>query len=373
VTNATYDAHAPRRRARFRLRRASSRRGRAFAPLFLLTLATSLACDNTASSTPSTAPSQRTVVVFTAHDRVFSEPILHAFEQRTGITVLPVYDAEAAKTTGLINRLLARGDNPECDVLWNNEVVQTEALAQAGLLEPYRSPSAERIPARYRDRHDRWTGFAGRLRVFVYNKTKFPLTEPPATLAAFTDPAYRGQGVIALPYYGTTFTHVAVLNQRLGPERLKGWLERARDNGTAFAPGNGAACDLVATGERAFGLTDTDDARGAQLEGKPIAVAIPDAAGDGAILIPNTVAFVKGAPHPAEAKELIDYLLSAEVERQLAEMPSAQIPLGTDLGDVKTPWDALLKEHPPRELPVEEIARSRTELIEVLRDMGLGR
>src|SRR5688500_6101495 len=110
-----------------------------------------------------------TVVVFTALDRVYSEPILKSFEKASGIKVAPVYDAESAKTTGLINRLLARRDNPECDVLWNNEIVQTEALAQQGLLAPYESPSTKRIPEQYRDPRYRWTGFAARLRVFIYN------------------------------------------------------------------------------------------------------------------------------------------------------------------------------------------------------------
>lgn len=343
--------------------------GRLFA--LLLMCATTSACDDeSAIHSPATAPT-RTVVVFTAHDRVYSEPILRAFEARTGISVKPVYDAEAAKTTGLINRLLARRDDPECDVLWNNEPVQTEALAQAGVLEPYRSPSAARIPEPFRDSAGRWTGFAGRLRVFVYNKQKFPRTAPPASLAAFTDPARRGQGVIALPYYGTTFTHVAVLHERLGREGLSEWLRRTQANGTAFAPGNGAAVDLVASGERWFGLTDTDDARVAMLEGKPIGVAIPDPA-DGAILIPNTVALIKGAPHAEPGKQLIDFLLSAEVERKLAEMPGAQIPLGADLADVEMPWSAMLKDAPPRDLPIEAIARSRKELIELLRGLRLG-
>jgi hypothetical protein len=35
------------------------------------------------------------VVIYTSLDKVFSQPILEAFEKRTGIKVLPVYDSEA--------------------------------------------------------------------------------------------------------------------------------------------------------------------------------------------------------------------------------------------------------------------------------------
>lgn len=43
--------------------------------------------------------------------------------------------------------------------------------------------------------------------------------------------------------------------------------------------------------------------------------------------MPNMVSLVAGAPHADEGKRLIDYLLSAEVERRLAESDAVQIPL----------------------------------------------
>jgi iron(III) transport system substrate-binding protein len=335
----------------------------------LLALAVQAACSRRDAASPPADPKR--VVIFTALDRIYSEPILLAFEKRTGIHVEAVYDAESAKTTGLINRLIARRANPECDVLWNNEIVQTESLAQIGLLAAYDSPSARRIPEQQRDPQWRWTGFAARVRVFIYNTKKFPGTPPPASLSTFVDAKYRGQGAIAQPYYGTTFTHVGVLRQRWGDAKLAQWLNGAVDNGCAIAPGNGAVRDLVASGERSFGLTDTDDANLALLEHKPVKVLIPDP-DDGAILIPNTVALIKDAAHPAEARALIDYLLSAAVERELALMPGAQIPVGTDLQELCTPWTGLLAQAPAKPLDVKRIAAGRKDLIELLRHSKVG-
>src|SRR6476661_7022367 len=51
---------------------------------------------------------------------------------RTGIIVRPVYDNEAAKTVGLVNRLIAEKNNPQCDVFWNNEELRTHQLAHDG-------------------------------------------------------------------------------------------------------------------------------------------------------------------------------------------------------------------------------------------------
>ncbi len=311
------------------------------------------------------------VVVYTALDRVYAEPILQRFEQETGIEVLPVYDAEAAKTTGLVNRIIARRDNPDCDVLWNNEVVQSQHLADLGLLAPYESPNAARIPAGFRDPQHLWTGFAARARVIIYNTNQLTPDSVPTSLDAFTNEQWRGQTTIALPYFGTTLTHMAVLRQRFGDDRWTAWLQDLLANDTLVAPGNGPVRDLVAAGEAAFGLTDTDDAHGAILDGKPVAVVLPND-GHGPVLIPNAVSLIANAPNADAGKQLIDFLLSAEVERALAASRSAQIPLGTDLADVVTPWDALLQRDTPG-FDTEQAAADKEAVIETLRRVGFGR
>ena len=53
------------------------------------------------------AKKDKEVVVYTAVDEVFAEDVIHDFEQETGIKVNVVYDTEANKTTGLVNRILA--------------------------------------------------------------------------------------------------------------------------------------------------------------------------------------------------------------------------------------------------------------------------
>ena len=51
------------------------------------------------------------VTVYTSQDQVYAEPILREFEQQTGISVRAVYDSEAVKTVGLVNRLIAEKAN----------------------------------------------------------------------------------------------------------------------------------------------------------------------------------------------------------------------------------------------------------------------
>jgi iron(III) transport system substrate-binding protein len=49
------------------------------------------------------------------------------------------------------------------------------------------------------------------------------------------------------------------------------------------------------------------------------------------LLIPNTVAKVRGGPHPTEAGKLIDYLLSEETEEILARSDCHNIPVRNTL------------------------------------------
>ena len=91
--------------------------------------------------------------------------------------------------------------------------------------------------------------------------------------------------------------------------------------------GNAVSRDLVVQGEVPVGFTDTDDVNVAIQAGKSVEMVFPDKDGIGTLLIPNTVALVKGAPHPEEGKKLIDFLLSREVESKLAFAESMQIPV----------------------------------------------
>src|SRR4030042_1932745 len=116
--------------------------------------------------------SERSVVIYASVDQVYSEPILKAFQEKTGIQVRTVYDVEASKTTGLVNRLIAEKDRPQADVFWSGEFAQTILLKEKGVLASYASSSAMDIPSPYRDPQDYWTGYAARGRVLIINTDK---------------------------------------------------------------------------------------------------------------------------------------------------------------------------------------------------------
>lgn len=285
---------------------------------------------------------QPEVVVYVAVDRGNSEPILKQFEQESGIRVRALYDAEAAKTTGLVTRLLAESDRPRCDVFWNNELAQTLLLAERGLLSSYLSPQAAEIPKHLKDDDGYWTGVALRARVIVYNTKHVKPEEAPRSIFDLTKPQWRGKVAIADPQFGTTRTHVATLFAALGPERAQQYLNDLLANEVRIVDGNAMVKNLVAKAHPDaspvfVGLTDTDDVLSGQAEGDPIAMIFPDQDTIGTLLVPTTVCLVNRAPHGDAARQLVDYLLSERVRSELTGddsgyMPVRPVPLDTEVG-----------------------------------------
>ncbi|MCM2257258.1 MAG: ABC transporter substrate-binding protein, partial [Vicinamibacteria bacterium] len=103
------------------------------------------------------------VTLYTSVDQNHAEPVLRAIETRSGLRIAAVHDIEAAKTTGLVNRLLAERERPVADVFWSSECLQTLRLEAAGVLAPFPAAVGDRSVRPY----ERWAAVGGRLRVIL--------------------------------------------------------------------------------------------------------------------------------------------------------------------------------------------------------------
>ena len=110
------------------------------------------------------------MVVYCSMDETFARDVLATFQKNTGIEVAAIYDSEAGKTTGLVNRIVreSQSGRPGADVWWSGELFGTMHLAKAGLLDAFDPPSAADIPGRFRDSEFRWTALANRARVLAF-------------------------------------------------------------------------------------------------------------------------------------------------------------------------------------------------------------
>jgi iron(III) transport system substrate-binding protein len=304
---------------------------RTYSPLavWVALLAGCQGCISDSPPSSQSAPQPGEVVVYAALDREFSEPVLDDFEKSAGVKVLPKYDVESTKTVGLTAAIIEEAGRPRCDVFWNNEILNTLRLEEKGLLDTYMSPVATSFPEMYRSPVGAWHGFAGRARVLIVNTKLVQDDERPQSILDLADPKWKGKVGIARPIAGTTATHVACLFAAWGDDKAQEFLRSLRANDVQVLGGNKQVALAAASGQIAFGLTDTDDAIIEIDRAQPVAIVYPDREPDelGTLFIPNTIAIVKGGPNPAAAKKLIDYLLSPAVESKLAVGASAQIPL----------------------------------------------
>jgi len=270
-----------------------------------------------------------TVVVYSALDREFAEPVLNAYAKGTGVRVLSKFDVESTKTVGLTNLIVAEAARPRCDLFWNNEILNTLRLKEKGLLAPFRPARAGDLPETFRAKDGTWYGFAARARVLVVNTRLVAASDRPGGINDLLDPRWKGKVGIAKPLFGTTATHAACLFAAWGDVKAKAYFRGLKANGVQVLSGNKGVAQAVGSGQLAFGLTDTDDATGEVDAGNPVAIVYPDRepGGLGTLFIPNTLAVLKGAPHPGAAEALADHLLSPGVEATLANGPGAQIPL----------------------------------------------
>jgi iron(III) transport system substrate-binding protein len=269
------------------------------------------------------------VVVYTALDEEFSQPILNDFAKDAGITVLPKFDPESTKTVGLTSEIIAEAKRPQCDVFWNNEILNTLRLEKLGLLAAYHPLAAVAFDAQWRSPNGTWYGFAARARILIVNKKLIEGKAKPQSIHDLIDSKWRGQIGIAKPLFGTTATQAACLFALWGDEKAENYFRHLKANEVQILGGNKRVAEAVSAGQLAFGLTDTDDAMVEVDRGMPVEIVYPDQGPDGigTLFIPNTVSIVKGSPHPEAARQLVDYLLSPAVETKLAECPSVQIPL----------------------------------------------
>ncbi|HWW02886.1 MAG TPA: extracellular solute-binding protein [Candidatus Acidoferrum sp.] len=281
---------------------------------------------------------QQEVVAYCAQDQVYAEPLFRDFEKQTGIKVRTVYDNEAVKTVGLANRLLAERHHPQADLFWGNEEMRTRQMAAQGV---------------FRETNG-WAAFGYRSRRIVINTDRLSVTSAPRSLSELTNVAWRGKVALAYPQFGTTATHFHALRQLWGDATWQAWCRGLADNKPFLVDGNSVVVKFVGQGEAWIGLTDSDDIADGQREGLPIA-ALP-MSGE-TLLIPNTVAVTREAPHPEAAERLFEFLQSREVVERLVAARALE---GPSLPDASAPalrvnWEILLSELEPTTTKLNEI------------------
>jgi len=270
------------------------------------------------------------VTAYCAQDQIYAESIFHDFEKQTGIKVRAVYDSEAVKTVGLANRLLAERKHPQCDVFWGNEEMRTRQMAAQNI---------------FRETNG-WAAFGYRSRRLVINTNLIQPAAAPHSLCELTNEQWRGKVALAYPQFGTTGTHFHALRQHWGAERWEKWCRALEANKPLMVDGNSVVVKLVGKGEASIGLTDSDDIAEGQSNGLPI---MPLPMNEETLLIPNTVALIRDAPHAEQAEKLFEFLERREIAERLISAKALEgvTAVAVPTKTLKPDWNSLLRDLEP--------------------------
>lgn len=292
------------------------------------------------SETTTTTPNK--VVLYSGRSEDLIAPLIARFEEKTGTEV----EVRYAGSGELATTLLQEGTASPADAFYSQDPAFIGAVGAAGLLRTLPSTVLSLVPERFSDRDGSWVGITARSRVLVYNPEL--LTEPqlPETVWDLTDPVWKGRLGIA-PTNGSFVAFVAAMMLTDGEERTLEWLRGIAANQAVPYEKNSPIVAAVDAGDIPAGLVNHYYLLRLRSEqGGSTAVNYYFKSGDpGALVMPTGAGILVSAQNPDGARELIEFLLSAEAQAYFLEevfeyplIEGAGTPEGqTPLADLPTP------------------------------------
>lgn len=271
---------------------------------------------------------ERVLNLYSARHYQTDEALYSNFTRATGIRINRVEADDAA----ILARLRAEGAQSPADVILLVDAARLWRAEQDGLFQPVRSAVLEqRIPAQFRagdgGQGAQWFGISTRARVIVYDKAKVR----PADIDSYeklASPQFKGQVCIRSGSHPYNLSLIGSVMGHLGPQRTEAWLKGIVDN-LARPPRGGDTDQIrsVASGECSVAVTNTyyyarilrSDAPADKAVAERTAVMFPNQASWGTHVNVSGGAVARNAPNRAAAVQFLEYLVSDDAQRMLAD------------------------------------------------------
>ncbi len=248
------------------------------------------------------------------------------FEKATGTRV-----AVVQKATGeMLAQIKAERANPKGDVWWAGPGDSYLQAAEEGLLETYRSPNLAQLHDWARRiseiSHYQVSGVYGGILALGYNtelqqKKKLPV---PRCWKDLVDPAYRDEIMLGNPKSsGTAYLMLATLVQVFGEEEAFRYLKAVGANVTSYARSGIGPMTAVKRGEVYLGSSVLHGVVNEIVAGFPVLPVLPC---EGVGYEIGSMAIVKGARNPEQAKRFVDWALTAEAQKIGLEVKEYALP-----------------------------------------------
>ncbi|MFJ9853599.1 2-aminoethylphosphonate ABC transporter substrate-binding protein [Streptomyces sp. NPDC101150] len=282
----------------------------------------SLAAALTACGASAADPNAKEITVYSAdglksekgdgfYDKVFKD-----FEKKTGIKVNYVESGSGAA----VQRLARERANTKADIV----VTLPPFIQQAdgkGLLDAYRPKGSDRVAAADKDPNGKWTSVVNNYFCFIYNKKE--LKKAPRTWADLADGKFKDKLQYSTP--GVAGDGTAVLIKAMhdfgGQGPAMAFLKKLQANNVGPSSSTGQLAPKTDKGELLVANGDVQ-MNYANMKSMPDQGIFFPAAKPGAkpstFALPYAAGLVKNAPHSANAKKFLDYLLSEDVQKEVS-------------------------------------------------------
>lgn len=249
------------------------------------------------------------------------------FTKETGIKVQYIESGSGE----VINRVEREKTNTQADVIATLPPFIQKAAAD-GMLEAYTPAEASAIPAATRDPNGRYYPLVNNYFCFIYNGSA--LQAPPKTYTELLDPKYKGKIQYSTPGQAGDGTALMVLTFHAfgSKDAAFDYLKKLQANNVGPSSSTGKLAAKVNKGELYVANGDVQMNFAQMADNPNLRIFWPaDAKGQRTTLsLPYYIALVKGAPHSANGKKLIDFLLSKKAQETVSSIARG-IPARSDV------------------------------------------
>lgn len=268
---------------------------------------------------------QQVVNVYNARHYGSDQQLWDGFKAATGIEVRVV----SGDHDPLLQRLASEGQRSPADLFITVDAGRLHVAVEKGLFQPIGSELVHRtIPAHLRDPGDRWVGLSVRARVLIYNKERVK-PEELSTYEDLADPKWRGR---ILTRSSTNIYNLGLLGSLIeanGYDKTLAWcrgfvvnLARPPQGGDtdqirAVAAGVG---DVAISNSYYLGRLVGSDKPEDRAVAEKVGIFFPNQNDRGTHVNVSGVGLLAHAPNRANAVKLIEYLISPEAQRYLADV-----------------------------------------------------
>ena len=256
-------------------------------------------------------------LVIYAYDSFVSEwgigpKVIPKFEDMHGVTVRVVSVGDAGQ---VLSRAIIEKDNPLADIIVGIDNNMLSRALEEDILDPYRSPNLDRIPAELVfDPSNSVTPFDYGYFAFVYDSKV--LAEPPRSLDDLTDQRFRKKIIVEDPRTSSPGLGFLLWTIKIYGDGYLDYWSRLMPNLLTITDGWDTAYGMFTSGEAPLVLSyTTSPAYHVEYEQTERYRAL--LFDEGNYLQIEGMGILKGCPHRQLARTFIDYILSADFQREI--------------------------------------------------------